>query len=91
MTAVERIELFDYFRSNYEHLKELIVPLKLQRDLAFNIYGEEFHNIIDNQYDNLLMSVIGIEVCKNVGVSVETYYEFIGDSDLHNLFMEIGI
>ena len=40
---------------------------------------------------NLLMSVVGIEVCRNVGVNVETYYEFIGDNDLHNLFMEIGI
>ena len=91
MTATERIELFDYFYYNHEHLKELITPLKLQRDLAFNMYDESFHVTIEDQYDNLLMSVVGIDVCKSVGCSVESYYEFIGDSDLHNIFMEIGI
>lgn len=73
-----------WLNSNEQAIVELINPLLKQKKEAMNAYDVIFHDEIINQFENLALSIIGIEVCKSLGCSVEDYYETIQDEIVYN-------
>ena len=73
-----------WLNSNEQAIVELIKPLLKQKEEAVNTYDNLFHDEIINQFESLALSIIGIEVCKSLGCSVEDYYETIQDEIVYN-------
>jgi hypothetical protein len=70
-------------------IKELLVPLLIQKTEALKTYDGVFHHEINKQFESLALSIIGIEITKQTGCSVEEYYDIIEECNLNNLFNRI--
>lgn len=68
---------------------QILTPLVEQRNEALSLYDGVFHDEILNQFDELAHSILGIEVCKNLGCGVIDYYEAIDGIDAFELINHI--
>lgn len=70
-------------------IKELLVPALIQKSEALKAYEGVFHDEINKQFESLSLSLIGIEITKQTGCSVDEYYEVIQDCNTRELFNQI--
>lgn len=80
-----RDEIQLWLCENVFTVKELLIPVLIQKTEALKAYEVVFHDEIKSQYENLILSIVGIEVCKTLGCSVEDYYDTIEEFNLIEL------
>jgi hypothetical protein len=82
-------EIRCWLADNVLTIDGLIAPLMEQRQEALSTYDSVFHQEIMFQFEELSFSIIGIEVCKNLGCSISDYYEAIDGLSMENIINDI--
>ena len=72
-------EIIDWCIHNTPRIEELIAPLQRQKRIALESYHKDFHDVIREQYEELVLSVVGIEACTALGCSVEQFHVVVTD------------
>lgn len=71
-----------WLNDNQDFLIETIKPFIHEKKEWINNSDPVFHDEINNQYQDVCLSIIGIKVCKDLGCSVEEYYETVEDENV---------
>ena len=82
-------EIRHWIIDNALTVDQILTPLVQQKNDALSLYDGVFHDEILNQFNELAHSILGVEVCKNLGCSVEDYYNAIDGIEAFNLLNHI--
>lgn len=82
-------EIILWLNNNEPAIIDLLNPLIKQREESLLVYDQVFHDEIVNQFESLAFSIIGIEVCRSLGCSVEEYYDTIEDEIVFDYIISI--
>lgn len=85
------MEVFDWILNNKPTIENIVSPANKHRIELLNEYEPIFHDEINEQFDEMVTSLIGIEVCICLGCSVEDFYEAMEDRYIINLLKEMDI
>lgn len=69
--AMNPTSIREWFIVNNFHLRELINPYITLRNTLLLTTNDVFHDVIDTQYKNMLLSIIANAATKDLGCSYE--------------------
>jgi hypothetical protein len=82
-------EIQEWLIVNTPHIKELTEPYKKNKLLAFQTQEVVFHDEIERQYRQIVTEIIGVEISKSIGCSLESFYDTIDDETWEELWRKI--
>jgi hypothetical protein len=74
-----RAQILEWLEDHRDLVAEMAEPYRKQRAEAISNCAPIFFDEIQSQYREKVLSVVGVEVCKQLGCSVELYYDVVGD------------
>lgn len=74
-----RLQIVEWFINNQSFITEITEPYRKQRADAITQSDPLFFDEIEKQYQEKVLSIVGIEICKQLGCSIELYYDVVGD------------
>ena len=72
-------QIIDWCLHNTPRIEELLAPLEKQKKEAIANYHADFHDTIREQFEELALSIIGIEACSALGCSAEQFHVVVDD------------
>jgi len=82
-------EITDWIIVNMGYIKELVHPIKLQKENAFKQQDVLFHDDISKQYVDIVKEIISIEISKSIACSTEDIYATVEDGTWEELCKKI--